>query len=164
MCDRLRGQSGRTSQADCIVESDRATEDQRHGERRISGRADDNARHRLIALKCISCAHRGLTIAEWIPREPNTGLPILVVLVVNVIDVSTDPNQRGGQRIESNEAVVTLGGRHVPLITKTEFERECWPHPVAVLHKKPERTFGYAARLTTKRDAEGIRGARNERA
>src|SRR5262249_1763487 len=118
------------------------------GYRRVRRRAGNQVRHRLIGEYCIASADRGLSIFERIPREPDTWLDGMIVLV-NLINTRPDALQRIGRRVEDDQAIVALARRHEPVITQAQFEGDVRLQLEAVLREAAERLLDDAARLAT---------------
>src|SRR5215475_5323053 len=114
----------------------------------VRRRADNQVRHRLIGEDGIAGADRGLSIFEWIPREPDTWL-VGVIVLVNLINACPDAVQRIGHRVEDDQAIVALARRHEPIITQAQFEGEIRRQLEAVLREAADRLLDDAARLVT---------------
>src|SRR5262245_19104695 len=116
--------------------------------RRVRRRADNQVRHRLIGQDGIAGADRGLSIFEWIPREPDTWLDGAIVLV-NLINARPDAGQRIGPRVEDDQAIVALARLQEPVVTQAQFEGEIRRQLDPVLREAAERLLDDAARLVT---------------
>src|SRR6185503_5336906 len=115
-----------------------------------------------ISQDRICSAHRRLTVVEWIPGYAESWLEVLVVFFIDVINSGTDSLQRSRCRIENDEPVVALGRRHIPVITKTEFQSHVRAHFVVVLHVKSECILDDGARTIAQRDVERIGSSGHE--
>ena len=64
--------------------------------------------------------------------------------MIDLVNVSAHPDERGGLLIEDNETIVTLSRSDVPVVTQPEFEGKV-PTPSEIVWTKNERILRYAA-------------------
>ena len=157
-----RRQTRRTREIKRIIKANRSAEGERYRQRRVSRGWDNDAGHGLIRLNRVCGTQGSLAIFERIPNHADSRLKILVVLVIDLIEIGTDTDQRRSCRIENNEPVIALGRRQVPVVTQSQFGSEIRPGFKIVLNKEPECALVDAARLIAERYAEWIRGAGQE--
>ena len=70
------------------------------------------------------------------PRHAEARLEVPVVLLIDLVDVHADADQRRGGRVEHDELVVPLGRRDVPFVAQPEIEREVGADPDVVLREE----------------------------
>ena len=89
----------------------------------------------------ISGAHGCLAILKRIPGKADSGLKVLCICLVNLIDIPADINQCDPRRIKDVEAVEALRWSHVPLVTEAEFERQIRPPLETIQGEEIERAL-----------------------
>src|SRR6185295_2127125 len=155
--DSYQGVPGSACEVDGVVEPNRAGEGERPRQWRVGRRAEDDVRHRLFNENSVSGSHRGLATSERVPRQTHTRLKIYVIGAVSLSDVAPDAKQRGGRRVEDDEAVVALRGREVQIVAQAKFERQVGSPLEVVLHEETYRVLLDAVHAVVERDGEGVR-------
>ena len=105
-------------------EGNRARCRQRRRKRRVAGRIPDGRRARLVHSPRVGGAHHRAAVGREVPRDADAWLDVRVVLLINLVEIHADPQQRLTARVEHDESVVPLRGRHVPLVSQPQLETE----------------------------------------
>src|SRR5262245_20555772 len=104
------------------MKRNRASECERDSKRWICTATRRDVRQRLVHLNCICRSYRGFSVLKRIPGEADTRLKVLIVLLVEIIDVSTNTEQRNSLRIKNDKAVVAFSGGNIPVVTQAKLK------------------------------------------
>ena len=152
---RRRDASG-SRRRDRVVDRDRAGRRQRQGKRGIRCRAPDGGRAWLVHRPRIGRADHRVAVARRTPHDAQARLEVRVVLLMDLVDVHADAQQRRAGRVEDHELVVALGRRDVPLVPQSDLDGEVGSEDHAVLREKSHGALVDVVRPLAKRDAERI--------
>src|SRR5205085_2896651 len=139
-----------------VVEANGSAEGERGCERRVGARGRDEVGDGLVNEYCVSAAQRCLAVAPRVPSEAYARLKVLVVGVIDGRDAFVDLHERARGRVEDDEAVVALSGRHVPVVSKAQIERQVGPELEAVARERAPSALRDGAGTVAERDGEGV--------